>query len=255
MDDLYREAAKLIAASKNVVAFTGAGISAESGIPVFRGPNGLWNKYDPKVLELSYFFEHSEAAWNVIKEIFYEFLGKVKPNYAHYFLGQLERAGHLRSVITQNIDNLHQEGGNRRVLEFHGTYKQLQCTECYNHYPSGDIDLNRSIPKCPSCGGILKPDFIFFGEAIPEPAGSTSVHEATVCDLMIVIGTTGEVMPASMIPHRAKENGAVIIEVNTEASYFTDSITDIFLKGKATEVFKRLNSNFMNLGDSEIGRK
>lgn len=250
MEYSYKQAATWIYNSSDVVAFTGAGISVESGIPVFRGPEGLWSKYDPSILELQNYYNHPEKSWAVIKEIFYDYFGKVEPNKAHKIIGQLEIDGHIRSVITQNIDNLHQEGGSKKVYEFHGNYAYLQCTKCGKKYPVEDVDLEVKVPRCPDCSHLLKPDFIFFGEAIPEPAGSKSYAEASACDVMLVIGTTGEVMPASVIPFEAKENGAKIIEVNTKSSQFTSQITDIFLKGKATEVMDRLHQSIEKIKSS-----
>lgn len=252
MNDLYNQAAKWIYNSSDVVAFTGAGISVESGIPVFRGPEGLWSKYDPSILELQNFYNNPEKSWAVIKEIFYDYFGKVEPNKAHKVIGQLEQEGHIRSVITQNIDNLHQEGGSRTVYEFHGNYISLQCTKCGKKYPVDQVNLNAKVPRCPNCNHLLKPDFIFFGEAIPEPAGSKSYAEASACEVMLVIGTTGEVMPASVIPYEAKENGAKIIEVNTEPSQFTSQITDVFLEGKATKVMDRLYKSIEEIRNNAV---
>ena len=240
MNNEYKKAVELLSEADHGVAFTGAGISIESGIPVFRGPNGLWSKYDPTVLELQYFYNNPAHAWSVIKEIFYDYYGKVEPNHAHRVLGWLEQKGYLKSVITQNIDNLHQEGGSSNVLEFHGTYMKMECASCGRKFDVEEVSLQLEIPSCPECGGLLKPDFIFFGEAIPEPAGSKSFSESEQTDLMLVVGTTGDVMPASMLPYKAKENGATIIEVNVKPSAYTDSITDIYLEGKATEVMGHL---------------
>jgi NAD-dependent deacetylase len=230
----YSEAAKLIKNSKKTVAFTGAGISVESGIPTFRGPDGLWSKYDPEILDIDYFLAHSKESWEKIKEIFYDYMQNVKPNAAHYFLADLEKEGLLQAIITQNIDNLHQEAGSKNVIEFHGTSKKLICMNCYKKYESDEIDLNDLPPTCPKCWGLLKPDFVFFKESIPKKALETSLELAQTCDLMIVIGTTGEIQPASQIPVIAKQNGAEIIEINIEKSNYTDTITDIFLQNRAT---------------------
>ncbi len=237
---MISQAADYILNAKHLTAFTGAGISVESGIPPFRGANGLWSKYDPTFLELSYFYRHPKESWKLIKEIFYDFFGKAKPNDAHFALAELERLGLLKAIITQNIDNLHQEAGSKTVYEFHGNSKHLICTKCNAKYSVEEIDLSEEIPRCKKCGGILKPDFIFFGEAIPEPARSKSFKEAEIADVFLLIGTTGEIVPASMIPTEAKRNGAKIIEINTEASNYTYSITDVFLKGKATEKMNEL---------------
>lgn len=243
---MYKKAAELIKSAKRVCAFTGAGISVESGISPFRGQGGLWNKYDPKFIEIDYFHEHNKDSWVLIKEIFYDFFGQAKPNTAHQALATLESEGLVQTVITQNIDNLHQEAGSKNVLEFHGTASRLLCLDCHKTFTTDEIDLKTLPPECPNCHvGRLKPDFIFFGEGIPEPAGSLSFKEAEISDVFIVVGTTGEVMPACMIPAAASRNGAKIIEINTSPSRFTDGVTDIFLQGAATVVMSELLDNLI----------
>jgi NAD-dependent deacetylase len=242
MKNLYSEAASIIKNSKNCVAFTGAGISVESGIPAFRGPDGLWSKYDPKILDIDYFTLNPKESWEKIKEIFYDYMQNIKPNDAHCFLADLEKKGLLKTVITQNIDNLHQEAGSKNVIEFHGTAKKLVCMNCFKKYGSKEIDLNDLPPLCPKCWGVLKPDFVFFKEAIPEKALENSLKAAQECDCMIVIGTTGEIQPASQIPLIAKQNGAKIIEINIEKSSYTDTISDIFLQNRATIACKNLKN-------------
>ena len=235
----YDTAARWIAESRKAVAFTGAGISVESGIPTFRGPEGLWSRYDPKVLDLGYFYEHPAECWRVIKEIFYDYMGaKARPNTAHKLLAELEKRGKLQGVITQNIDNLHQEAGSRNVVEFHGTAQTLLCTKCGDRTPFSEHDLNQLPPFCKKCGGLLKPDFIFFGEAIPPQAYQASMALAEEADLLLIIGTTGEVMPASMIPYEAKQ--AKVIEINVEPSAYTENLTDLFLHSPATEAAHKL---------------
>jgi NAD-dependent deacetylase len=231
----FENAAALIKKSGKVVAFTGAGISVESGIPPFRGENGLWNRYNPDYFHINYFMLHPEKSWELIKKLFYEFYGKVKPNAAHRALALMEQHGMLHSVITQNIDNLHQEAGSRMVLDFHGNLKSFICMNCFKKSRFKDINLDKLPPVCPTCQGILKPDIVFFGEQIPPLVKIESFKEAEEANVLLVIGTTGEVMPASMIVSHAKENGADIIEVNKEISHYTDVMTDIFLHGKATE--------------------
>ncbi len=235
-----KEAVDLIIHSNHTTGFTGAGVSVESGIPPFRGENGLWNKYDPGILDLDYFYSHPLDSWKVIKEIFYDFFGSAKPNKAHYALAEMEKMNQLHAVITQNIDNLHQEAGSQTVYEFHGNSRNLICQECGRKYEVSDELIAELPPKCEKCGTILKPDFIFFGEMIPEYAYSKSIEEAENAEVFIVIGSTGEVIPASMIPSMAKKNNVKIIEVNPNHSFFTHSVTDIFLQGKATEVMAEL---------------
>ena len=235
----YDTAARWIEESNHAVAFTGAGISVESGIPTFRGPEGLWSRYDPKVLDLGYFYEHPKECWEVIKEIFYDYMGeKARPNAAHKLLAELERRGKLDGVITQNIDNLHQEAGSEKVVEFHGTAQTLVCTQCGERSPFTEHDLSDLPPHCRKCGGLLKPDFIFFGEAIPPDAYRESLQMLERADLLLIIGTTGEVMPASMIPFEAR--GAKVIEINIEPSRYTEDLSDLFLQDPATRAAREL---------------
>jgi len=222
-------------------AFTGAGISVESGVPPFRGEEGLWNKYEPSILDINKFYAEPEETWQHIKKIFYDFFADAEPNKAHQVLAEMENKNLLNAVITQNIDNLHQEAGSSRVYEFHGNSKELVCTECGEKYPVQESIFEDMPPKCSRCGGILKPDFVFFGEAIPDKAREMSYQEAEKADLFLVIGTTGEVQPAAMIPIYAKNNGAKVIEVNTKKSNFTDRITDIFLKARAAEAMQMIS--------------
>jgi len=236
MGDTLHQAAELIKNSRHTTAFTGAGISVESGIPPFRGSDGLWSKFDPVFLDIDYFHRYPEKSWRLIKEIFYDFFGKAKPNAAHYALAEMERAGFLHSVITQNIDNLHQKAGSKEVYEFHGNSRYLMCENCSRSFLAEDIELSSLPPRCPYCKTVLKPDFVFFGEPIPEDAYAHALNETQDADVFILIGTTGEIMPASSIPYRAKQNNKNIIEVNIKPSKYTDTITDVFLEGKATEV-------------------
>lgn len=247
MDEKIKEAAKLIMHSKYLGAFTGSGISVESGIPPFRGENGIWAKYDPQTLELNYFFSYPKESWSVIKEIFYDFFGTAKFNRAHEVLAILEKMGLLKGITTQNIDNLHQEAGSKTVYEFHGNSKKLICTGCRSHFDVDKDTFKKIPPFCEKCNSLLKPDFIFFGEMIPTDAYQNSSVLAENSDVFLVIGTTGEVMPANGMPVLAKQAGAKIIEVNTEHSRFTSGITDIFLKGKASEVLDQLLNELENL--------
>jgi NAD-dependent deacetylase len=240
VDKKYIEAARCIKKSGKVVAFTGAGISVESGIPPFRGETGLWKTYNPDHFHIHYFHNHPGDSWELIHKLFYEFYGRVKPNPAHYALASLENQGSLHGIITQNIDNLHQEAGSKLVFDFHGNLKNLLCVQCKKKTRFTEINENDLPPLCPACRGILKPDVVFFGENISPRIYESAFREIEEVNVVIVVGTTGEVMPASLIPSQAKDNGAVIIEVNTKKSLYTDSITDIFFKGKASVELTRL---------------
>lgn len=246
MEFLLKETAELIKKSNYTIAFTGAGISVESGIPPFRGEHGLWNKYNPEVLDLSYFLGNQEKCWYYIREIFYDFFADAQPNAAHKVLARMEKKGQLKSVITQNIDNLHQEAGSKIVHEFHGNSKKLVCLKCLKKYSARDIDFSNIPPRCTDDNEILKPDFIFFGEGIPHEAYSNSFADAEKAEVCIIVGSTGEVMPASYVPRTAKQSGALIIEINPEETMFTNQVTDIHLKGKAGEVLAQLEK-FINI--------
>ncbi len=239
----FDQAAQWITEAGHIVAFTGAGISVESGIPTFRGPEGLWSHYDPQILDLQWFLDHPEASWQAIKEIFYNYMGtKARPNAAHRFLAALEHRDKLGGIITQNIDSLHQSAGSRNVVEFHGTAQQLECTQCRRKWDYEEGMLNTLPPQCPHCGGLLKPDFVFFGEAIPPDAYQKSLDLIHAADLLLIIGTTGEIMPASMLPYENRK--ARTIEINIEPSSYTSALTDLFLQTRATvaakEISKRL---------------
>lgn len=240
MQEQIKKATEIIKASKFCIAFCGAGISIESGIPTFRGEGGIWNQYDPACLDIANYYRNPVESWKLIKEIFYDSFGKAEPNPAHVALAELEQMKMLKAVITQNIDNLHHEAGSKNVFEFHGNSRTFVCTACETIFEKTEINLNARMPVCNKCNSLLKPNFIFFGEGIPEPAGSASFELAEKCDVILVIGTTGEVMPACNIPYVAKRNGATVIEINPGKSAYTGQITDIYLLGKAGEILPQL---------------
>ena len=233
-------AAGLIAAKRNVLIFTGAGVSVESGIPPFRGAGGLWQQVNPDFFDIDHFMEHPVESWKRIRSIFYDLWGKSKPNAAHLAFAELEKMGVAFSLVTQNIDNLHQEAGSKNVIEFHGTLGRLRCTRCsFSGPPTPDL-LAGDPPSCPKCAALLKPDIVFFGESIPEHAMNQSFADAESCSVCLVSGTTGEVMPACMVPQIAKRHGATVIEVNPEKSAFTGHITDVWVRGKAGEIMPKI---------------
>ncbi|MCY3410761.1 MAG: NAD-dependent deacylase [Candidatus Heimdallarchaeota archaeon] len=253
---LIEEAVKLIKQSKNIVAFTGAGISVESGIPPFRGPDGLWSKYDMELLEIEYFYSHPKEAWEFVTKIFLENFVNAHYNPAHFLLSHLEQNYGLSSVITQNIDNLHQEAGSKNVIEFHGNCYTAICTQCTTivdliQYLNADMKNYKQdvvikikemeLPlRCKTCNAVLKPDIVFFGEGISEIVTYQSAKNIIECDLLIIIGTTGLIMPAAAFPYFAKEKGIPIIEINPERTPYTDQITDVFLQDKAGIVANRI---------------
>lgn len=235
MEKTIQKAGLAIAKSGNTMVFTGAGISVESGIPPFRGPDGLWTQYDPEFIEIEYFMENPTDSWRKIKEVFYDHWGKATPNEAHIAITTMQKLGWLRAVVTQNIDCLHQRAGTHNVIEFHGSLDRLVCMKCGAITRPDPVILQTLPPRCVSCGGLLKPDVVFFGEAIPEAASDESFQAAHAVSTVIVVGTSGEVMPACMIPREAKRRGATVIEINPCPSAFTQGgITDIFLQGRAS---------------------
>ena len=240
----FLEVSKIIKNASYLVVFTGAGISVESGIPPFTGVGGLWTQYDPKFIEISYFYNHPLESWKEIKHIFYDYmLDTSKPNLAHITIGEWSKSNLVKAVITQNIDNLHQAGGASNVIEFHGTVKTLKCLNCGRVYKDKEISLDTLPPRCKHCNGILKPNFIFYGEGIEEHAYRNALKNITKADVILIIGTSGQVMPANQLPFIAKQqNPSVkIIEVNPKTSTFTHSITDYYFDCTAVEFFKKLN--------------
>ncbi len=240
MEDLIKKAAKDLAASKDVVALTGAGISVESKIPPFRGKGGLWEKIDPmEYAHIDAFKKNPTKVWNVLLKDMKEIIDKAIPNDAHKGLARLEELGILKTIITQNIDGLHQMAGNTDVIEFHGTYAWHRCMDCKNRCKSSRIDLTNIPPLC-DCGGIYRPEVVFFGEIIPPEHLWRSRQLASDCDLMLVIGTSATVQPAALMPLIAKKSGSKVIEINPEKTPLTESISDYLILGKAGEVMSSI---------------
>ncbi len=239
MDDLIKQVAKDLAGAKQVTALTGAGISIDSGIPPFRGKGGLWEKYDPKEFAcIDAFMRDPAKVWSFIKEM-KDILDCAQPNDGHLGLVKLEELGKLKTVITQNIDGLHQAAGNTDVIEFHGNFAWQRCMDCDRRYETSKVDVSEIPPRC-ECSGILRPDIVFFDEIIPMDALWRSRQVATDCDLMLVIGTSATVQPAALMPVIAKETGARIVEINPERTLLTDEICDYPSMGKASEVMNQI---------------
>ncbi len=231
---LIEKCADVIMNSRPVLALTGAGISVESGIPDFRGKNGLWSIYDPaEYATIDAFRSNPEKVWKMFKDMD-DLVFRAKPNMAHKCLAQLEKMGFLHYIITQNIDNLHQAGGSEKVIEYHGNSTTLSCLYCKNRYIRDEFD-GQTPPVC-VCGKILKPDVVLFGEAIPQEALELSIRLSVMAGALLVVGTSASVSPANYIPATAKQNGAKIIEINLERTHLTDSLTDIFIEGDAGDV-------------------
>jgi NAD-dependent deacetylase len=240
MDDLIKQAAEDLAAAGNVAALTGAGISTESGIPPFRGKGGLWERFDPmEIAHIDALMRDPARVWNILVKEMKTIMDTANPNDGHKGLAKLEEMGKLKTVITQNIDGLHQAAGNSDVIEFHGTFAWQRCMDCSRKYETRKVDISVIPPRC-SCGGILRPDAVFFGEMIPQDALWRSRQIASDCDLMLVVGTSAVVQPAALMPVIAKESGAKVVEINPERTPLTDEISDYLIMGAAGDVMNQL---------------
>jgi NAD-dependent deacetylase len=234
MQELINEAAEIIYHSKLSGALTGAGISVESGIPDFRSAGGLWSKYDPaEYASITAFRQDPEKIWYMLRDM-EDLVLQARPNKAHTGMGELERMGYLHFIVTQNVDNLHQAGGAEKVIEYHGNSSTLSCLWCGKRYLA--LDKKKEFPPRCECQEILKPDVVFFGEAIPEEALNRSFMLAASSQALMVVGTSAVVSPANTLPSNAKRNGAKVIEINKESTHLTETLTDVFLQGSAAEV-------------------
>ncbi len=222
------EAAKIIKDSNRCVALTGAGISAESGIPTFRSKGGLWNSYDPAVYaSIDTFMKDPSKYWS-IRGDFIRNYNNYLPNPGHLVLASMEKNGFVKCIITQNIDGLHGKAGSKNVLEIHGSLREIFCMSCGKKFTAPDVPQG-DVPRCP-CGGVLKPNTVLFGESLPPDILAEAEEYACTCDVMLLIGTSALVYPAAYLPVTAKRNGAKIIEINLENS-FSDS--DIVIEEKS----------------------
>ena len=218
------DAAELFRNAKRVVVLTGAGISTPSGIPDFRSEGtGLWSRDEPmEVASLSTFRTHPERFFNWFRPLAGQIFN-AQPNAAHLALAEMEGAGIAQIIVTQNIDTLHQKAGSGHVIEMHGTMQTLSCTSCYKHFNAGDflgafIECG-TIPLCRNCNGILKPDVILFGEQLPQAAWLEAQRAARRCDLMVVAGSSLEVLPVAGLPMQAIDRGAHLIVINNTPTY------------------------------------
>jgi len=217
MGEMYHEIARLLTAAHKCSALTGAGISAESGIATFRSKGGLWDTYDPAVYASIDVFNQDPSKYWTIRGDFIRNYNDYTPNSAHRALAELERMGILRCVITQNIDGLHRKAGSGNVIEIHGSLREIYCLKCHRRYIAPDVPEGTP-PYC-SCGGILKPDTVLFGEQLPEDALIKAREESMSCSAMLVIGTSAAVQPAASLPYLAQQHGAKIIEINIEPAF------------------------------------
>lgn len=257
MRELIARAVEDLRRCRYAVALTGAGISTESGIPDFRGPAGVWTR-DPEAERQAYrryeLFQADPAAYWEDRLGSASPLGdlaQAAPNPGHLALAELERLGILRCVITQNVDNLHQRAGSRKVLDYHGNNFRLRCSVCLARYEMAEYDLaglrseGRLPPRCHRCGGIVKLDTVHFGEPIPEDVAALSVEEVRKCDLLLICGTSAVVYPFAGLPVMVRQRGggpaAVIIEINAEPTPLTrGGISDYLIQGKTGEILPRV---------------
>ena len=238
--------AQLIVESKKTVVFTGAGISTESGIPDFRSPGGIWSKYDPEDFTIQKFLS-SPAARKTHWKMFTEsgLIMEAEPNPAHYAIAELYQLGKLDCVITQNVDNLHQKAGvaEDKVFELHGNMRWVVCLSCRRRLPLPEVlqKINEGVevPDCPDCQGILKPDGVFFGEALPEETLVEATRRSQNCDLFIVVGSTLVVYPAAYMPTYAINAAAKLAIVNLTPTPI-DHYATVIIQGKAGEIMSKV---------------
>ena len=232
-----------IRSAKSVCVLTGAGISAESGVPTFRGEEGLWKKFKPEELaNFPAFLRNPDLVWE-----WYAYRRKlihdVKPNAGHYALVTLERAVEDFTLVTQNVDNLHRRAGSKSVVELHGNIERSYCIECGARVSEPDLDAQSGAPRCTQCGGLIRPDVVWFGEMLPVEAYSAADKAARRCDLFLCIGTSSVVYPAASLPYTALDHGAFVVQINREHTELSGRAHDTLL-GQAGEILPQLVSCF-----------
>ena len=241
-------AGEILAASAYAVALTGAGMSAESGVPTFRGAGGLWTRMgQPSVSGYAQFLADPAGWWrhqrdpraDPARTEFRRAIDAAEPNPGHRALAAMERAGVLKAVITQNIDGLHQKAGSERVLEIHGSRHKVRCVSCESRWLRSDFAYEALPPICPDCGGLVKGDSVMFGEPIPPLTAAACLREIAACDCVIVCGTSATVYPAAGFPLAVAENGGAVIEVNPSATPLSD-MADAVLRGASGEILPQL---------------
>lgn len=240
MGDQIEQIAQWIITSRRIVVFTGAGLSTESGIPDFRSPGGVWDRYNPEDFYFQNFLA-SEASrgkyWEMATEM-YEPMKKAQPNLAHLAIAELEKLGKLDCVITQNIDGLHFKAGNseEKVIQLHGTAMVVSCLNCGKKFEREGIQerfqKTKKVPYCDDCNGPLKPATISFGQPMPEKETQEAYHRSSLCDLFIVIGSSLVVQPAASMPLVAKRNVAKLVIINRDPTPY-DDMADMVIHGQA----------------------
>jgi NAD-dependent deacetylase len=224
-----------LAGADAVVVFTGAGMSAESGIPTFRGADGIWKKFKPEELANVNAFTRNPALvweWYAYRK---RIVAETLPNPGHRALVRMEELVPRFAIITQNIDNLHRRAGSRTVHELHGNIERNYCMQCGKPCADADVVTENGIPTCGSCGGLIRPDVVWFGEMLPEDTWEASVRAAEGADVFLSVGTSAVVYPAASLPVAAKRAGAYLVEINPEQTLLT-SQADQFLQGPSGEI-------------------
>ncbi len=256
LEKAIEAAARTIAGAEHVVALVGAGLSVESGIPTFRGPGGLWTRVgEPSMNGYQEFLADPDTWWRQQKQRdedparadFREAIEKANPNPGHYALVELERMGHLASLITQNIDNLHYVAGSRHVLEIHGNRTKVRCISCELRWYRDEFTFTGPSPSCPECGGLMKSDTVMFGEPIPTGVLARCFDQASRCDCMIVAGTSATVYPAAGFPADVTARGGSIVELNPRPTPLS-SMCDVIVRGPTGETLPMLVERLRAIG-------
>ena len=237
---MFEQIADKLRESEKIIFVTGAGISQESGIPTFRGSDGLWRKYDPmKLATIDAFYEDPKLVWEWYEERRRNILA-AKPNPGHVAIAELEKKKQVH-VLTQNIDGLHQRAGSKSVYELHGSIITIKCTSC--DFKDKISSSFSELPPLCKCGNMLRPDVVWFGESLPQDVWQAAMAHASSCDAMIVVGTSLAVSPANLLPVYAKQNGAMIIEVNPEDTSMSESM-DLSIRSSAAKTLPELVNIF-----------
>jgi len=239
---MFDTVAQKLKDSRKIVFVTGAGISQESGIPTFRGKDGYWRKYDPmKLASIDAFYDDPKLVWEWYDDRRKNILD-VKPNEGHFAISQMEEFKDV-VILTQNIDGLHQRSGSTNVLELHGSIIRIKCTVC-DFLDNITENFESLPPKC-KCGSMLRPDVVWFGEPLPQNIWQSAIKEASICDVMIIVGTSLVVSPANTLPVYAKQNGAILIEVNPEKTVMSNDMT-LSIQATSVGVLPKMLSIFKN---------
>ena len=239
---MFDTVAQKLKDSRKIVFVTGAGISQESGIPTFRGKDGYWRKYDPmKLASIDAFYDDPKLVWEWYDDRRKNILD-VKPNEGHFAISQMEEFKDV-VILTQNIDGLHQRSGSTNVLELHGSIFRIKCTVC--DFTDNITENFESLPPKCKCGSMLRPDVVWFGEPLPQNIWQSAIKEASICDVMIIVGTSLVVSPANTLPVYAKQNGAILIEVNPEKTVMSNDMT-LSIQATSVGVLPKMLSIFKN---------